>query len=191
MAKIQVTESELRDIVRESVVAVLNEGFDNRMARQANRRNQRAQNAWQNYQTVYNNANATEAEKEKARQQYYRANMRNGVGNLKRAQEAEAQIAEKDKEIQNLTQKNTQLAQEKSTLSNQVEQLNGTIAQLQKTNKTLNVQLAQAKQTQGAQQQTAPATIPGQKQAMPNPTALATTQQNQGLVGQRPGTAVA
>lgn len=92
MAKIKITESELKELIRESVKDALNEDFDARMGRQAKRRQDRAQNAWNNYQTVYNDPNATNAQKEKARKNYYRKNLRNGVGNLQRAQEAEKQL---------------------------------------------------------------------------------------------------
>lgn len=152
MAKIKITESELKQVIRESVADVLTEAFDDRMARQAQRRDNRAQNAWSNYQTLYNDPNATDAQKERARKKYYRTSLRNGVGNLQRAQDAEGQVANLNQEVQKLGSENTKLAQERNDLQAQITQrdskinaLNGTVAQLTKDKQVLGAQLAQAR----------------------------------------------
>lgn len=152
MAKIKITESELKQVIREGVAEVLTEAFDDRMARQAQRRNNRAQSAWNNYQSIYNDANATDAQKEKARKKYYRTSLRNGVGNLKRAQDAEGQVTKLNQDVKNLQAVNAQLTQEKDNLQTQVTQrdnkinaLNRTVAQLTKDKQTLGAQLAQTR----------------------------------------------
>lgn len=138
--KIKITESELKQIIRESVENVINEDFDARMGRQARRRQDRAQNAWNNYQTVYNDPNATDAQKERARRNYYRKNLRNGVGNLQRAQEAEKQLGTLNKQVEDLKTTNTQLSQELETTKAALTKTNATVGQLTKANQTLTGQ---------------------------------------------------
>ena len=194
MAKIKITESELKQVIRESVSEVLTEAFDDRMARQAQRRNNRAQSAWNNYQSIYNDANATDTQKEKARKKYYRTSLRNGVGNLQRAQDAEGRVTKLNQDVENLQAANTQLTQERDNLQTQVTQrdnkinaLNGTVAQLTKDKQALGAQLAQARNQ--TVRSNAPQPSVNQNQAIP--AAKPIPQQTARPAAQTPGTAIA
>jgi len=182
MAKIQITESELKQLIRESVEAVLNEDFDARMARQANRRQNRAQNAWNNYQTVYNDPNATDAQKERARRSYYRKNLRNGFGNLARAQEAEKEVSNLKGQVANLTTSNKDLQGQVAERDKTIAGLQGSVGQLQRANKNLNTKLAQANQQNASlQQRMQNGTLPTPSKAAQLPTNNAIAQKQGGL----------